>query len=238
MEDYSRERHEEAGYEFVYTPAHHQGASSSRSPATSTGSPRACTRRWSWTGASEYYLKPMNCPFHILIYQSRQRSYRELPMRLFEFGTVYRYEKSGVVHGLTRVRGMTQDDAHIFCTREQMADELRLAADLRARPAARLRARRLLPRAVDQARGQGGRDRRGVGRGDRGPARGGRRPRTSSWSWTRAAAPSTARRSPCRPATPSAGRWQMSTIQLDFQLPAALRHGVRRAPTTPGTGRS
>ena len=71
-----------------------------------------------------YYLKPMNCPFHILIYRSRQRSYRELPMRLFEFGTVYRYEKSGVVHGLTRVRGMTQDDAHIFCTREQMAAEL------------------------------------------------------------------------------------------------------------------
>ena len=71
-----------------------------------------------------YYLKPMNCPFHILIYRSRQRSYRELPMRLFEFGTVYRYEKSGVVHGLTRVRGITQDDAHIFCTREQMRDEL------------------------------------------------------------------------------------------------------------------
>jgi threonyl-tRNA synthetase len=72
-----------------------------------------------------YYLKPMNCPFHILIFKSRQRSYRELPLRMFEFGAVYRYEKSGVVHGLTRVRGMTQDDAHIFCTREQMAGELR-----------------------------------------------------------------------------------------------------------------
>ena len=71
-----------------------------------------------------YYLKPMNCPFHILIFRSRQRSYRELPLRLFEFGRVYRYEKSGVVHGLTRVRGMTQDDAHIFCSREQMATEL------------------------------------------------------------------------------------------------------------------
>jgi threonyl-tRNA synthetase len=66
----------------------------------------------------------MNCPFHILIFKSRQRSYRELPLRLFEFGTVYRYEKSGVIHGLTRVRGMTQDDAHIFCTKEQMAAEL------------------------------------------------------------------------------------------------------------------
>src|SRR6202012_846507 len=75
-------------------------------------------------GEHRYYLKPMNCPFHILIFRSRQRSYRELPMRLFEFGTVYRYEKSGVVHGLTRVRGMTQDDAHIFCTREQMDGEL------------------------------------------------------------------------------------------------------------------
>jgi threonyl-tRNA synthetase len=74
---------------------------------------------------SRYYLKPMNCPFHILIYRSRGRSYRELPLRLFEFGTVYRYEKSGVVHGLTRVRGLTMDDAHIFCTKEQMAQELR-----------------------------------------------------------------------------------------------------------------
>ena len=71
-----------------------------------------------------YYLKPMNCPFHILIFKHRTRSYRELPLRFFEFGTVYRYEKSGVVHGLTRVRGMTQDDAHIFCTKEQMAGEL------------------------------------------------------------------------------------------------------------------
>jgi threonyl-tRNA synthetase len=75
-------------------------------------------------GGTEYYLKPMNCPYHILIYRSRTRSYRELPMRLFEFGAVYRYEKSGVVHGLTRVRGMTQDDAHIFTTREQMGEEL------------------------------------------------------------------------------------------------------------------
>jgi threonyl-tRNA synthetase len=72
----------------------------------------------------DYYLKPMNCPFHCLIFRARGRSYRELPLRFFEFGTVYRYEKSGVVHGLTRVRGMTQDDAHIFCTREQMRDEL------------------------------------------------------------------------------------------------------------------
>src|SRR5436189_5717925 len=72
----------------------------------------------------DYYLKPMNCPMHNLIFDARGRSYRELPLRLFEFGTVYRYEKSGVVHGLTRARGFTQDDAHIYCTREQMSDEL------------------------------------------------------------------------------------------------------------------
>ena len=75
-------------------------------------------------GGTDYYLKPMNCPFHVLIFRSRTRSYRELPLRMFEFGSVYRYEKSGVVHGLTRVRGMTQDDAHIFTTKEQMTEEI------------------------------------------------------------------------------------------------------------------
>src|SRR5256885_4139428 len=78
---------------------------------------------------TSYYLKPMNCPFHILIYADRTRSYRELPLRYFGFGSVYRYEKSGVVHGLTRVRGMTQDDSHIYCTKEQMADELKNLLD-------------------------------------------------------------------------------------------------------------
>jgi len=100
MEDYSRKRHEEAGYEFVFTP-HISKQSSSRSQATSNGSPTGCSPRWSSTRDSVYYLKPMNCPFHILIYRSRQRSYRELPLRLFEFGSVYRYEKSGTLHGLT-----------------------------------------------------------------------------------------------------------------------------------------
>jgi threonyl-tRNA synthetase len=80
-------------------------------------------------GGTDYYLKPMNCPFHILIYGSSQRSYRDLPLRAFEFGTVYRYEKSGVVHGLTRARGFTQDDAHIFCTREQVVPELKRALE-------------------------------------------------------------------------------------------------------------
>ncbi len=122
MEDYSRRRHEEAGYEFVNTPhltkedlfitsGHLEWYKDGMFPPMELD------------GAT-YYPKPMNCPMHILIYRSRGRSYRELPLRLFEFGTVYRYEKSGVVHGLTRARGFTQDDSHIFCTPDQLADEL------------------------------------------------------------------------------------------------------------------
>lgn len=135
LEDYSRRKHTEAGYQFVNSPhitkaqlfhtsghldwyadgmfppmhidAEHNADGSVRKPG------------------QDYYLKPMNCPMHCLIFRARGRSYRELPLRLFEFGTVYRYEKSGVVHGLTRVRGLTMDDAHIFCTRDQMRDELR-----------------------------------------------------------------------------------------------------------------
>jgi threonyl-tRNA synthetase len=123
MEEYSRQRHEEAGYLFVNSPhlskevlfqtSGHLGwyAENMYPPMDDEG--------------TRYYVKPMNCPFHILIYRSRGRSYRELPMPLFEFGTVYRYEKSGVLHGLTRVRGLTMDDAHIFCTPEQLEPELR-----------------------------------------------------------------------------------------------------------------
>ena len=102
----------------------------------------------------DYYLKPMNCPMHNLIYRSRGRSYRELPLRLFEFGSVYRYEKSGVVHGLTRARGFTQDDAHIYCSAGADAGRDPLAAAVRARPAARLRPRRLLPGAVHPRPGE------------------------------------------------------------------------------------
>ncbi|MER7503103.1 threonine--tRNA ligase [Nonomuraea pusilla] len=122
MEDYSRRRHEEAGYEFVNTPhitKEHLYEVSGHLDWYRDG----MFPPMELEGA-RYYLKPMNCPMHNLIYRARGRSYRELPLRLFEFGTVYRYEKSGVVHGLTRVRGMTQDDAHIYCTREQMRDEL------------------------------------------------------------------------------------------------------------------
>ena len=122
MEDYSRRRHEEAGYQFVNTPHITKGELFERSGhlgfyAESMFSPMDID-------GVDYYAKPMNCPMHVLIYASRGRSYRELPLRLFEFGTVYRYEKSGVVHGLTRARGFTQDDSHIFCTPEQLAPEL------------------------------------------------------------------------------------------------------------------
>jgi threonyl-tRNA synthetase len=135
MEDYSRRAHERAGYDFVNTPhitkghlfevsGHLDWYREGMYPPMHLDEERDADGTVRRQG-QDYYLKPMNCPFHNLIFRSRGRSYRELPLRLFEFGTVYRYEKSGVVHGLTRVRGMTQDDAHIYTTREQMADELK-----------------------------------------------------------------------------------------------------------------
>lgn len=134
MENYSRKRHVEEGYEFVYSPhitkqhlyevsGHLDWYRDGMFPAMHIDeelNEDGTVRK----PGQNYYLKPMNCPMHNLIFRSRGRSYRELPLRLFEFGSVYRYEKSGVVHGLTRVRGMTQDDAHIYCTKEQMRDEL------------------------------------------------------------------------------------------------------------------
>jgi threonyl-tRNA synthetase len=122
MEDYSRAQHEAAGYQFVFTPhitretlfqtsGHLQWYADGMYPPMELEGAR-------------YYPKPMNCPFHILIYRSRARSYRELPLRLFEFGTVYRFERSGVLHGMLRTRGFTQDDSHIFCQREDIVPEL------------------------------------------------------------------------------------------------------------------
>ena len=122
MEDYSRRRHEEAGYEFVNTP-HLTKAELFETSGHLGWYKDGMFPPMELEGAT-YYPKPMNCPMHILIYASRGRSYRELPLRLFEFGTVYRFEKSGVVHGLTRARGFTQDDSHIFCRPDQLADEL------------------------------------------------------------------------------------------------------------------
>lgn len=122
IEDFSRAEHDAGGYELAFTPH------------------LAKSVLWETSGhldfyadgmyppmemdGATYYPKPMNCPFHVLIYRSRQHSYRDLPMRIFELGTVYRYERSGVMHGLFRVRGFTQDDSHIFCTQEQLGDEL------------------------------------------------------------------------------------------------------------------
>ncbi|HCA86940.1 MAG TPA: threonine--tRNA ligase [Streptomyces sp.] len=123
MEDYSRKRHEEADYEFVYTP-HATKAALFETSGHLDWYAEGMYPPMQLDEGVDYYLKPMNCPMHNLIFDARGRSYRELPLRLFEFGTVYRYEKSGVVHGLTRARGFTQDDAHIYCTKEQMADEL------------------------------------------------------------------------------------------------------------------
>ena len=128
MEDYSRSRHEAAGYEFVNTP-HITKSSLFEVSGHLDWYAEGMYPPMELDGGTDYYLKPMNCPFHILIYRNRTRSYRDLPLRFFEFGTVYRYEKSGVVHGLTRVRGMTQDDAHIFCTREQVVPELTRALE-------------------------------------------------------------------------------------------------------------
>ncbi len=122
LENYSRQQHEAADYEFVNTPHISKGElfhTSGHLPHYADGMFPPMKLE-----GEEYYLKAMNCPMHNLIFRSRGRSYRELPLRLFEFGSVYRYEKSGVVHGLTRVRGMTQDDSHIYCTKEQMAGEL------------------------------------------------------------------------------------------------------------------
>ncbi len=134
LEEYSRRKHIEAGYEFVNTPhitkeqlyitsGHLEWYADGMFPPMHIDAEYDADGNVRKPG-QDYYLKPMNCPMHHLIYRSRGRSYRELPLRLFEFGSVYRYEKSGVVHGLTRVRGMTQDDAHIYCTREQMGEEL------------------------------------------------------------------------------------------------------------------
>ncbi|HYB35808.1 MAG TPA: threonine--tRNA ligase [Mycobacterium sp.] len=134
LEEYSRRKHLQAGYAFVNTPHITKAQLFETSGhldwfADEMFPPMHIDAEYNDDGTvrkpgQDYYLKPMNCPMHHLIFRSRGRSYRELPLRLFEFGTVYRYEKSGVVHGLTRVRGLTQDDAHIYCTREQLPDEL------------------------------------------------------------------------------------------------------------------
>ncbi|MDU6480309.1 MAG: threonine--tRNA ligase, partial [Corynebacterium kroppenstedtii] len=139
MEQHSRRRHIEAGYSFVYTPHLTKGDLFQKSghldfykdgmfPPMKLDEERDAEGNIT-KPAQDYYAKPMNCPMHNLIFASKGRSYRELPLRLFEFGTVYRYEKSGVIHGLTRARGFTQDDAHIYCTADQLENELSTVLD-------------------------------------------------------------------------------------------------------------
>ncbi len=228
MEDYSRRRHEAAGYSFVNTPhiskaglfetsGHLDWFADGMFPPMLVDEDKG--------EGTPYYLKPMNCPFHILIYKSRIRSYRELPVRFFEFGTVYRYERSGVVHGLTRVRGMTQDDAHIFCTRDQMVEELRslllfVLEVLRE-------SRRLRARAVDEAHRQSGRQRCRLGRGDHGVARRGAGHGVG-------ARPRRGRRGVLRPEDLGAGprrhRPQLAALHDPARLPGteAIRSPLRR----------
>jgi threonyl-tRNA synthetase len=127
MEEFSRQEHESSGYEFVFTP--HIAKSNLWETSGHLGFyADAMYPPMDLEGAS-YYPKPMNCPFHLLIYRSQQRSYRELPLRLFELGNVYRFERSGVLHGLLRTRGFTQDDSHIFCLPEQIVPELKSLLD-------------------------------------------------------------------------------------------------------------
>ena len=210
-------------------PAHHQGQAVRdlgaprlvRGGHVPPDAPRRGARRRGHVrkAGQHYYLKPMNCPMHNLIFAARGRSYRELPLRLFEFGTVYRYEKSGVVHGMTRARGFTQDDAHIYCTREQMADELTTTAQLRARPAQGLRARRLLPGAVDQEPGEVRRLRRGLGGGHRDAARRSREASGLDLVPDPGGAAFYGPKISVQVKDAIGRTWQMSTIQLDFNLP-------------------
>ena len=187
---------------------------------------------------ADYYLKAMNCPMHNLIFRSRGRSYRELPLRLFEFGTVYRYEKSGVVHGLTRVRGLTMDDSHFYVTPEQAPDELKhlLAFVLGLLRDFGLDDFYLELSTRDEATDKFVGTRRGVGGRDRGP-RGRRRPRPGSSSCpTRAAPRSTARRSRCRRATRSGAPGRCRRSSSTSTSRRASSSSTRR-PTAPGSSR-
>ena len=213
MEDYSRRRHVEAGYSFVSTPhitkknlfetsKHLEWYADGMYPPMHVDEEVDADGNVTKQG-QDYYLKPMNCPMHNLIYSSRGRSYRELPLRLFEFGSVYRYEKSGVVHGLTRARGFTQDDAHIYTTREQMKAEIRppwTSSWGCSRTTAWMTSISSCPPEIPRSPSATNPP------GRRRPAPSKRSPPPPVWTSfrTRAAPPSTARRSPCRRRTRSA----------------------------------
>ncbi len=246
MEDYSRAKHLEAGYEFVNTPhitkstlyevsGHLQWYADGMYPPMHLDEEVDADGTIRKAG-QDYYLKPMNCPMHCLIFDARGRSYRELPLRLFEFGSVYRYEKSGVIHGLTRVRGMTQDDAHIYCTIGQMRDELTSLLTFVLDLLRDFGLDRLLSRAVDQGRGQVRRRRRDLGA--RPPARWRRSPPSpgSSWCLIPAARRSTVRRSRCRSATRSGAPGRCRRSSSTSTCPSGS--SSRTSPTTAtGTAR-
>ena len=178
IEDYSRRRHEGGGYEFVFTPHLSDGRLFEQSGHLSWYAEGMYPPMEMDNGT--YYVKPMNCPMHCLIFQSRQRSYRELPLRLFELGTVYRYERAGTLHGLLRIRGFTQDDSHIFCTPEQAAGRDRFPSRFRALGAAGVRLRRVHVQPLDEGPEQVRRDRGRVGGRRRTPCV--RRSTRTGWS--------------------------------------------------------
>ena len=167
MEDYSRRRHEAGGYDFTYTPHLANGKLFETSGHLDFYADGMYPPMEMDNGT--YYPKPMNCPMHVLVYRSQQRSYRDLPIRLFELGTVYRYERAGTLHGLMRIRGFTQDDAHIFVTEEGLPRGVGPHPAVRARHAPGVRFRRLRGQAVDPTGREVGRQRRHLGSGDRLP---------------------------------------------------------------------
>ena len=242
LEDYVRQRHIEEGFDFVNTPhiTKEELFQTSGHLPYYDGMPamfRADGRLEGKPGRTTT-SRPMNCPMHNLIFRSRGRSYRELPLRLFEFGSVYRYEKSGVIHGLTRVRGMTQDDSHSYCTPEQAAGRDRPACCGSCSACSRDFGLDdfYLELSTRRPERQVHRLRRAVGGGHRRAGRGGHRSPGSTWSPTRAAPRSTARRSPCRPGTPSAapGRCRpsstTSTSPARFGLEYQSADGTRQQP--------
>ncbi len=236
MEDYVRQRHIEEGFQYVGTP-HITKEQLFRTSGHLDFFEENMFPPMELEGV-RYFVKPMNCPMHNLIFKARGRSYRELPLRLFEFGGVYRFEKSGVVHGLTRVRGMTQDDSHSYVTADQAPAEIKHLLDFCLEPVPRLRPRRLLPRAVDPRRGQPEvrRHRGGLGVRHEGALRGRRGLRAR-------ARPRPGRRGVLRPEDLGSGarRDRPHLAALDhpvrLQHAGAVRGWSTRRPTAAGSSR-
>ncbi len=233
IEDIIRRENVRRGYELVYTPH------LAREQLLETSGHLAHYKDNLFGGmeldGQRYLVKPMNCPFHVAIYRSQMRSYRDLPLRYSELGTVYRYERSGVLHGLLRVRGLTMDDGHLFVREDQIAAEIEGVPHVRAGDAAALRLRevRAVPgHAAGELHGRAG----GLGPRRGGPARHPRALRAGRSRWMPAAGRSTGPRSTSRSKTRSGGEWQCSTFQLDFQLPERFQleyvaqDGTRQRP--------